>query len=95
MDITDGICYSIATWCDEPHAHFISSIQYFRNIALLLRFLLKKNFDIRSDIYRQSFKLDMMIGSIMLYTLIAVRMTWNFIQGHNSMRNQKLWCPIF
>ena len=40
-----------------------------------------------------SFKLRMMIKTTKLNILISVWMTLTFIQGHNCVRNKKLWCP--
>ena len=39
------------------------------------------------------FKLAL-IETTMLFILISVWMTWTITQGHNCMRNQKLWCPF-
>ena len=55
----DGIFYTVETRrCDEPHTHFISSIQYSRERTLLVWFFFKKiNIALCSDIYRPISKL--------------------------------------
>ena len=56
---------------------------------------LKKSFDVGmySNIYRLiSFKLGMMIENSKIYSLISVRLTFTFILGHSTIRNQKMLC---
>ena len=57
----------------------------------------KSNFNVGlySDIYRRSsFKLGMIRETTKLYIFISMWMTLTFIQGHRSVRNQKLRCTF-
>ena len=52
-------------------------------------------FGMHSDVYESiSFILGMMIDTVVLYVLILVKLTWTVIQGHKSVRKQKLLCQL-
>ena len=67
----------------------VSFIEIREITAVLLTVSKSFNTGMQSDVYESiSFKLCMMIDTIILYILFSVSMTLTFIQGHSCIRNQ-------
>ena len=106
VDLDGSWCTVETFWYDEPHTHFISSIQFSRGVGdtLLMWFREKttttttyKQKTTLADIYTPtSFKLGMMIETTKLYISISVWMTLTLIQGHRWLGNDKnSWVHFF